>query len=40
VRIFEPEQLPVDFPSASTWTTGDRAMIEELNDKMKDIGQA
>jgi diguanylate cyclase (GGDEF)-like protein len=36
VRIFEPEQIPVDFPSASTWVAADKPMVEEFSDKLRD----
>jgi diguanylate cyclase (GGDEF)-like protein len=35
VRLFEPEQQPIDFPSASTWLSANQALVDELHKKVR-----
>jgi diguanylate cyclase (GGDEF)-like protein len=36
VRLYEPEQQPIDFPSASTWTSTNKQIADELNEKLRE----
>jgi len=40
VRLYEPEQAPVDFPSASTWIVENQPLAEQITKKLLDqLGQ-
>lgn len=37
VRLYEAEQQPMDFPSASTWITGENTLEKKFSEKVREV---